>query len=115
MTESRDKTREDDSFIRKIFLALMAIIIVQGGSFIYLVGVVVNQQDINTLNIEKLLDMKDTLTSINTQTTIMASSMSKLADTVTKVAYEQQRRTPIVNQAQDFMIEHGKDHVRKDR
>ena len=110
MSENTDKRRVDDSFGRKIILTLIVTVLAQGASFIYLTGAVLRQQDINTANIEKLLDMNDTLIAIKTQTESMTKAMEKLSGTLTAVAYEQHRRTPIVNQAQQFMIEHSKEH-----
>lgn len=47
MTETKAR-RTDDSFARKVITTLIAIVTVQGGSFIYLIGTVVNQLDTTT-------------------------------------------------------------------
>lgn len=120
MTETR---RTNDSFSRKVITTLIGIVIIQGGSFIYLIGSVVNQLDTTTaLAIENKKELKAYIEKSNdkfsgmllaigriestTQNT--SKSVDRMEASLTESVKNQNRIIPVVNQAQKFMIEHSK-------
>lgn len=103
--------RVDDKFMRNLIIALVSVIIAQGISYVYLVGTVSNQVSNNTADIKELKRMHSTLISIDTQVRTLSSNMIKISDTMTSIAYEQQRRTPIINRAEEYL--NSKDSERR--
>jgi len=113
------KRRTDDSFGRKVIATLISIVIVQGGSFIYLIGSVVNQLDTTTaLAIENKKEIKAYIEKSNDKfngvllaigriestTGNTAKSVDRIETSLDESIKNQNRIIPIVNQAQEYMI-----------
>ena len=118
----RDR-RQDDSLMRKIFVVIIAslilMVITETGGLIYIIGVersgrLENKRDIVAMKaeIQNLKSIDARLIRIETQMETVANLITTLAGTMQDVAYEQQRRTSIVNQAGTFMTDHMKEHER---
>lgn len=75
MSETTDKRRRDDSFLRKVMSTLVAALIIQAIGWIYLLGSLVNQVDTNKKDIEKLQSLNDRLVRIEVK---MDTALKKL-------------------------------------
>jgi len=73
-----------------------------------------NKRDIKALQtqVKELKDINNNLIRLEVQMQTVSNILSSLVLSVRDVAYEQQRRTPIVNRADRFMDEHIKEHQR---
>lgn len=122
-TEAEREGRKDDTLMRKIFVgvlvALTIMVVTETGGLIYIIGVersarLENTQDIRHLEnqINDLKNINERLIRIETQMQTVSNLIASMAVTMQDVAYEQQRRTSIVNQAGTFMTEHMKEHER---
>lgn len=119
--ETERDRRQDDSLMRKIYVSLIAalvlMVITETAGLIYVIGVVRtetqdNSRDIVALKkqVTELKDINNNLIRLEVQMQTVANVLSSLVLSVKDVAYEQQRRTPIVNRADRFMDEHIKEH-----
>lgn len=128
-TINNGQRREDDVFARRVIKTLIGVIIGLGtgfvlgvGSYIYLIGTIANQQDIhsqliesNTRAIQNLNQMHSSLSSLTTQTGIMANSMQAMSKNLAELNAKLNQFTPVVDRADRYIDEHIKQHNQKNR
>lgn len=121
------ETREpvfNASAIRKLLIAFIVLAVTQTGTIIYMVAeskirddaqerkVVEIMQEIDDLRrrIESFHTMNDNIIELKVQMQTASNLLGSMVLSLRDVAYEQQRRTPIIDRADRFMDDHIKDH-----